>query len=93
LRLYYQHREIDNSLSELDKKINTVEKSNESLRNYLGSLDNPSFLEKEAREKFNLKFIDESVAFIYNDKNLITSGSGENASSGSFRKWLKYIFN
>lgn len=65
VNLNHQRENIDSKINSYEDKISKVEESNNKLTEFIKNIDNPSFLEREARVKHNYKTADEEVAFIY----------------------------
>ena len=79
------HEDIVNKeLSDLEVKASNLEKNNGDLEKYVSHMDNPDFLERQARILLNYKRPDEEVVFVYPDNN----GKIE-SSSDDFEKQLE----
>ncbi len=77
-----------------EEKISEARKNTDSLNQFLKNMENPSFLEREARIKFNYKNPDEQVAFIYRDTDKKpVSQSFENLlrSMPNYKKWWYWL--
>lgn len=67
LNLNSQKKLVEKEVGGLETKIAGIEASNKYLAKILAYIDNPSFLEKEAKMKLNYKAPGENVAFVYRD--------------------------
>ncbi len=78
----------------LEGKIETTKKENSNLERYIGYLQNPSFLAKEARLKLNYKAPDEQVVFVYRDsspKKASQSFEERLAGMKNYQKWWYWL--
>ena len=64
-----QRKAVDSEVNSYEAKVSEAEKNNKGLSSFLKYLENPSFLEREARLKYNYKKDDEYVAFVYPDNS------------------------
>ena len=67
IKLKIQENIVNKELGGLEAKIENLQMDNSILEKFISYLKNPSFLEKEARAKFNYKDPGEEVAFVYPD--------------------------
>lgn len=81
-----QKNEVDRESKAYEERAAEAEKNNENINKFLKYFENPAFLEREARLKYNYKKPDEEVAFVYEDV------SGQPASQSS-EEMLKYMPN
>ncbi|MFH0852657.1 MAG: septum formation initiator family protein [bacterium] len=108
VNIYYKKYKIAREINDLKAEIAKTEKSNQEISamiDYLGSQD---FLEKQAREKLNMKREGEQVVIVEPAKEAATTsfefaamggggGTQENAEieeqrESNFAKWWKYFF-
>jgi cell division protein FtsB len=84
----------DKQVSELQKKIEGLEKENQDLEKSKDYYQSDAYLEKQARLKLNYKGADEQVAFVYLDKDASKSKEFEKRSSilEILRSWKEKIF-
>jgi cell division protein FtsB len=90
------NREIDNLKTEIEK----LDKSGQEMNQLLDYFSSQSFLEKEAKEKLNLKKEGESVVMVPETVMIqepggaqATSTSGREAENdNNFMKWWNYFF-
>jgi len=106
--VYYKKYKIAKEVNDLKDQIAKTEKSNQQISAMIDYLSSQSFLEKEAREKLNMKKPGEEVVIIEPSKEVSTSassflggGNPENQTSSpvsasisesNFVKWWKYFF-
>jgi len=87
---------LEEKESDLRNKSVKIEGDNEVLVREIEHAQNPSFLEKEARVKLNLKAPDEEVLFVYGTELVSPELSPESESINledlpNFKKWIYYI--
>jgi len=92
LKLDDRKKELASEISGLESKASDIEKTNRALELYIANLNNPGFLDKEARIKLNYKSIGEQVVFFYEDKNKETIASKSEEGDYSFWQKIKNIF-
>jgi len=73
VNVYYRGYKIDKEIKDLKAKIASDEKSNQQISGMLDYLGSKEFLEKEAREKLNMKREGEEVVIIEPLKDLATA--------------------
>ena len=88
---------INKEIRDLELKIGEFEKSNIISRETINLLENPKFIEQEARERLNYKSSDEEVVVVFLDESVVASGSvGENSGNKNLffdlLNWLIGIF-
>ncbi|MDP3697872.1 MAG: septum formation initiator family protein [Candidatus Taylorbacteria bacterium] len=95
IRIKMQSSLVNKEAKILEDKINNLETANNSIEAYLKHLDQPSFLEREARLKLNYKIEGEGVAFVYPDTKKISSKSEDFFERFSrlpnYTKWIYYL--
>lgn len=64
LKLKERRREVGRKIEEIKKEISRLEGENQALRADISYKESPAYLEREARERFNLKKPGEEVAVI-----------------------------
>ena|SRR3989344_5326037 len=94
VNLNTQRKIVDQEIKTNDNKISEAQENADDLAQFIENFDNPAFLEREARIKFNYKNTDEEVAFIYRDtENKITSQSFDDVlkSMPNYQKWWHWL--
>ena len=86
VNLSSQRSQIDKDIKAREDKISEAEKNSKSLTQFLKNIENPAFLEREARTKYNYKKSDEQLVFVYPDNT-------SQATSQSFTELLKSMSN
>lgn len=99
-RLWPQKITVENRVKSLEQRIAETEKSNSALARLLDYFKSPSYLEREAKLKLNVRKSDENVVFIYpgkggqaeqsralEEKKQVNIGIG----ATNFEKWIKYL--
>lgn len=71
--VYYKKYKINKQIEDLRAQIASAEKSNQQISEMINYLGSQSFLEKEAREKLNMKKPGEEVVIIEPQKEQATS--------------------
>lgn len=78
----------------LEGKIEVATKEKEYLKKTVSFLTDKSFLERQARIKFNFKYAGEEVAFIYPSEANISSFTEDSRSAlPNHLKWWYYLFD
>lgn len=106
VNVYYKKYKINKEIEDLKQQITQTEKSNQQISAMIDYLSSQNFLEKEAREKLNMKKPGEQVVIVEPSKN--TPTSSESALSqraapneqtaaisepeSNLMKWWKYFF-
>jgi len=72
-KIYKKRNELNSGLEILSKKIKILESANQSLAEKLSAIPEEGYLEKVAREKFNLRKPGEQVVVIKKEKGKSTS--------------------
>lgn len=85
-----QRKNMEKDIRAYEAKVSESEKSNSSLSNFLKFLENPSFLEREARLKYNYKKSDEEVAFVYPDNSSVKASQSFDDTLRSMSNWKKW---
>jgi len=89
-----QRKMVDRDVEANKQKIAEAQENTDNLNQFLKNLENPRFLEREARIKFNYKHPDEQVAFIYRDteaKPISPSFEDILKSLPNYKKWWYWI--
>ena len=88
-----QKEDIVNEGSFYEDKISKAKESNNKLAEFLKNVENPSFLEREARVKYNYKSVAEDVAFIYLDEQKPATVSLEEQLKFMpfWKRWWHYV--
>ena len=90
---------VEKHLDSLEDKIKEIERSNASLTKLMAYFKSPSYLEREAKLKLNVRRPDENVVFIFrvpegtvpkaeDVKDKFNFGIG----TTNFEKWMRYLF-
>jgi cell division protein FtsL len=107
VNVYYKKYKINKEIEDLKTQIASAEKSNQQISEMIDYLGSSSFLEKEAREKLNMKKPGEEVVIIEppkdtgtsqnpqpqkeKDQNILLASVASKAES-NFVKWWKFFF-
>lgn len=83
VNLNRQRENVSSEINSYEDKISKIEESNDKLAEFIKNIENPSFLEREARIKYNYKAADEEVAFVYLDN--------QKPATASFEEQLKFM--
>ena len=86
INLNGQRNVVNQEIKSYDDKISEAQKNKDSLSQFLKNIENPAFLEREARIKYNYRKADEDVTFVYPDHN-------SKSASRSFADILKVMPN
>lgn len=92
LNLNMQKDEVEKELKAYEERSAEAEKSNENISKFLKYFENQSFLEREARLKYNYKKPDEEVAFVYEDINSQTASQSFQDMLNSMPNWKKWWY-
>jgi cell division protein FtsL len=108
VNIYYRKYKINKDINDLKAQIEKTEKNNQQVSAMLDYLSSQSFLEKQAREKLNMKKPGEEVVIIEPPKEAATTSSEFTAMGGgngtqenpetvkqeesNFIKWWRYFF-
>lgn len=88
--------DLEKEFSVLDAKKNLFEKRNQELARTLQKFDNPEFLEREAKDRLNLKNQGEEVAVIVPEAQATSSMPAEKSFwsrlRSLFSRRIKYFF-
>ena len=87
-------RSVREEVRNLEQKIVSVEEDNAELEKQVGYLENPAFLEREARLRLNYKAPDEVVVFVYPDDSPQRSSKSfyeDLAKMENYKKWLYWL--
>ena len=81
----------------LSSRIGQMEQENEVLSEEVAYGQHPAYLEKEARQKLNLKAPDEEVLFVYNGEISVVANIASSSVAVPFdrlpnyKKWIYYV--
>lgn len=85
--VYYKKYKINKEIQNLKNQIGSANKTNQEISNMIDYLSSQSFLEKEAREKLNMKKEGEEVVILEPaNENPATTSEPSNAASDSEAK-------
>jgi len=103
VRTAYRRYQLDQEVSSLKSEIDKLDKKDNELSQLIKYFNNQSFLEREAKDKLNLKKEGESVVMV--PEAAISQELSENITSSepkaevqkkpadnNFIKWWKYLF-
>lgn len=95
VNLNRQRENIDSETNSYEDKISKAEESNDKLAEFMKNIENLSFLEREAKIKYNYKLADEEVVFVYLDDQKSASVSFEEQlkSMPFWERWIIKIQN
>ncbi len=107
VNVFYRKYKLNKEIVDLKAQISNSEKSNQQISAMFDYLGSPEFLEKEAREKLNMKRQGEEVVIVEPEKEQATTtgmsldlnlpsaeqifANGKKEDS-NFMKWWKYFF-
>jgi len=89
-----EKREIKKEEASIESKMTDIKRDNESLENHIKDFENPEFLKKEARLRFNYKALGEEVVFIHRDTNSQKASSSQELTPEnlpSYKKWWYWL--
>jgi cell division protein FtsB len=101
IKTIYKKYELNREINNLKAEIEKMDKSGQEMNQLLDYFSSQSFLEKEAKEKLNLRKEGESVVMVSEEavnQELITLQATSSAKEGSFEKknnflkWWEYFF-
>ncbi len=108
VNVFYRKYKLSKEIEDLKAQISSTEKSNQQISAMIDYLGSQGFLEKEAREKLNMKKPGEEVVIIEPLKENTTSSAPrtqennaspeqsvfvqEKKGDSNFLKWWKYFF-
>jgi len=103
VKMIYQKQELGNQISNLKTEIEKLNKSSQEFSQLMEYMKDPAFLEKEAKEKLNLKKEGENVALM--PKAAVSEGLSGNQNTSTpptsapltlkennLVKWWKFFF-
>ncbi|HRY52377.1 MAG TPA: septum formation initiator family protein [Candidatus Portnoybacteria bacterium] len=103
-KAFYKKRQMDQEISSLKTEIEKMDKKGQELNQLLSYFNSQSYLEKEAKDKLNLKKEGESVVMVQgvsseelaaseNVGNLsIEAAVSEQVEDNNLVKWWKFFF-
>ncbi|MFH1385697.1 MAG: septum formation initiator family protein [Patescibacteria group bacterium] len=80
VKAFYKKRQLDQEIGSLKAEIEKMDKKGQELNQLLGYFSSESYLEKEAKDKLNLKKEGESVVMVQGPAD---EAVGENNNSGA----------
>ena len=98
----YRKYRLNKEIGDLKSQIETLENSNQQLNGLMDYFGQNSYLEKEARVKFNLKKPDEKVVILSDGASNqsyskpsgnFASSSIKQADTANYWKWWEYFFS
>ncbi len=99
IRDYINRRQLNKEVEKLKKEIQGLNQSNEQLKNLLGYLKTPDYLEEEARTKLNKKKPGEEIIIVPEDltnaSSILLEKSSlqeNNLNKSNLRRWWEYFF-
>ncbi len=103
IKAIYKKYQLDHEIASVKSEIEKLDKKNQEFNQMLNYFNSHDFLEKEAKEKLNLKKEGETVMVI-NENSLAQEAAilppadapAENGNAGeenNFIKWWKYFFS
>ena len=92
LKLLVQKRKVDSEILRLQNLAESIKKDNEKLSYLIKYYNTPEFLEKEAREKLNLKKDGEYVVALPRSNESAGNLPDSTKNISNPQKWFEYIF-
>lgn len=89
-----EKEQVKKEEASIEAKTANVIRDNELLEKYIKNFENPEFLEKEARLRFNYKVPGEEVVFVYRDENVPKASSSRDTSPvelPNYKKWWNWL--
>lgn len=94
IKIKLQEDIVNNEVAELEKEISGLERSNSLLEKFISMMNNPAFVEREARIKLNYKSPDENVVFVYPDTGEKTEAEEKQKENlPNYVKWFYYLIS
>lgn len=87
-----EERQVKGEKENLERRIDEVKRDNESIQGYLDNSNNPSFLDREARLRLNVKLPDEEVFFVYKDSNARPASASQESEADDLANWQKWWY-
>lgn len=103
-KAFYKKRQMDQEISSLKTEIEKMDKKGQELNQLLSYFNSQSYLEKEAKDKLNLKKEGESVVMVQGvsseeimaSKNVgglsVEAAVSERVEDNNLVKWWKFFF-
>jgi len=91
-KLLVQKRKVDTEIARLQNQAENIKKDNEKLSYLIKYYNTPEFLEKEAREKLNLKKEGEYVVALPRSNTDAENQQNSANKISNPKKWLEYLF-
>lgn len=103
VKTFYQKHQLDNEIANLKQEINKIDKKDQDLGSMLSYFGSQNFLEKEAKEKLNMKKEGENVVAIpeiaggqqpaaADQPTAIDTTQCQSQEAINLAKWWKYFF-
>lgn len=83
--------DLEREFSAAAAKKSSLEKRNQELIQLLQKFDNPEFLEREAKDRLNLKNPGEEVAIIVPEQQATSSAQAEKGLWGRMKNWFPFL--
>lgn len=96
IKIFQKRTELDKNLETLDSTVESLTKEKDSLNFSLGETNSKEYLEKVAREDLGMKKAGEQVVVIKKDRSEKGSEAGDNGVLQFFSglvDWIKGLFN
>ena len=103
VKAFYKKRQLDQEIGSLKGEIDKMDKKGQELNQLLGYFNSQSYLEKEAKDKLNLKKEGESVVMVQDTSGGAALGENNDGSSveatisapveeNNLVKWWRFFF-
>jgi len=101
VKTFYKKHQLDSEIANLKKEIDKIDKKDQELSDLLNYFDNQNFLEKEAKEKLNMKKEGENVVIVSEISGspepqtaplAAASAPAQEQELGNLLKWWQYFF-
>jgi cell division protein FtsB len=93
VRLYVQKYQVDKEIKKLEEQASKIDSENQQLSELIKYLNTPEYMERQAREKLNLKKEGEQVVVLPSGMDDTGEVAGVGAESETNpKKWYKYLF-
>ena len=86
--------EVHKEVKSAELRVEDIQKNSQILEKLIDNLENPAFLDKEARLRLNYKGQGEKVVFVYRDSNPNAASPSEGFSLenlSNYKKWRYYL--
>ena len=102
VRAFYKKRQLDQEIGALKSEVEKMDKKGQELNQFLGYFSSQDYLEKEAKDKLNLKKEGESVVMVQEPAAEAAKENNNSAPAGAaisapveennLVKWWKFFF-